>query len=318
MQPLVSIITINYHQADVTCALLDSLDRVTYPSFEVIVVDNGSGPDDLERLRKRTDRIRLVEAGANLGFTGGNNLGMDCARGDYFLLLNNDTEVEPDFLDALVKAMEADPRIGLASPKIRYHHTPELIQYAGGRRLNPYTIQGAWIGSREQDLGQYDADRDTDLAHGAAMMIRREVVETVGGLGEDFFIFYEELDFSERVRRSGWTIRYVSGSTVWHKESLTVGRETPFRTYYMTRNRLLYLRRNVFGLHRLSAALWFSCVTIPGQTARFAVRRRWDLLGAFWRGVRWHIDGPRQVEAVGPQDPRPSAAAGTLMSRAAR
>ena len=136
MPPLVSIVTLNWNQAAVTCDLLASLERVTYPRVEVVVVDNGSEPRDLALLDAYYPHPRLIKSPTNLGFTGGNNLGMRQARGEYVLLLNNDTEVEPDFLEPLVAAMEADSGLGACSPKIRYFHEPERIQALFRARLH--------------------------------------------------------------------------------------------------------------------------------------------------------------------------------------
>lgn len=294
MAPLVSIITINYNQAAVTCALLDTLAGLTYPNIEVIVVDNGSAAGEAAMIRDRYPDVHVIARPTNTGFTGGNNTALCMANGDYLFLLNNDTEVPPGFLEPLVEAMENDGAIGLASPKIRFFHSPDRIQYAGGFPINPYTGRGRLVGYGEIDQGQHDRSGRTHLAHGAAMLIRRRVLERIGMLGDLFFIYYEEFDFTERARRAGYAIQYVAGSVVLHKESVTVGKENAFKTYYMTRNRLLYLRRNVFGLPFWFSIFFFLLVAVPRHTIRYLARRRLDLLSAFYRGLLWHVR-PRNV-----------------------
>lgn len=294
MPPLVSIVTLNWNQAEVTCALLDTLRDVTYPNLEVIVVDNGSRPEDAALLRERHPWIRLIENGRNEGFTGGNNVGIQASRGDYVLLLNNDTEVPAGFLEPLIEAMENDPAIGIASPKIRFHYAPDTIQYAGCDAINRYTGRGRLTGFGQIDRGQHDRSGRTELAHGAAMLIRRSVFERIGLLSDLFFIYYEEFDFTERTRRAGFEVQYVAESLVMHKESVTVGKENAFKTYYMTRNRLLFLRRNLFGASFWLALSFFLAISVPANTLRFILRRRFDLLGAFWRGLVWHLV-PRSV-----------------------
>jgi len=290
MRPLVSIVTLNWNQAEVTCDLLHSLSCATYPRIEVIVVDNGSDPRDVAKLSRVFPRPRIVSSRENLGFTGGNNLGMRVARGEYVLLLNNDVEVDPGFLEPLVAAMEADPGLGAASPKIRYYHDPLRLQYAGGTAVDARTGQARWIGSGEIDEGQHDVSGETEMGHGAALMIRRRVLEEVGLLGEDFFIYYEELDFGTRLRRAGWRVHYAAESVVWHKESVTVGKASPFKTYFQTRNRVLYLRRHASGRRRALALARLVGLVAPVHIARHALAGQWEHARAVIRGLRWHLE----------------------------
>lgn len=289
MQPLISIITINYNQYEVTCALLDTLKELTYSAYEVIVVDNGSGANEAARLAAAYPTFRILAAPSNLGFTGGNNIGMEAARGAYFLLLNNDTEVPQGLLEPLVERMQSDSQIGICSPKIRYHHTPGMLQYAGSSAINRFTARGCKIGWGEYDHGQHNTSGPTALPHGAAMLIRRSVVEHIGMLSDHFFIYYEEHDFAERAKRAGYTIHYVAESAVSHKESVTVGKESVFKTFHMTRNRLLFTRRNVSNPAKGLAIAYFLLCAVPKNLAAYFIRRRFDLLAAFWRGVIWHF-----------------------------
>jgi len=135
--PLVSIITINYDQSRITCELLNSLKGITYPEVEIIVVDNASPTDDPGIIKDSFPEIVFIPSEKNLGFAGGNNLGIRVAKGKYILLLNNDTEVDPGFIEPLVAKLESDPLIGAVSPKIRFHHTPDTIQFAG---YSPLTL----------------------------------------------------------------------------------------------------------------------------------------------------------------------------------
>lgn len=295
--PRVSIILLNWNQFDVTAACLRTLASLSGPTYEVIVVDQASRNEEGRRLRDAFPWIRLVESPNNCGFTGGNNLGMHQAEGDLILLLNNDTEVPADFLQPLVDHFDACPRSGIASPKIRFFDSPTIIQYAGCKGLSEWTMRGGLIGFGEQDTGQYDEPCEVALAHGAAMMIRREVLEDIGLLAEDFFIYYEEFDFCARARRSGWTIHYVPDSLVMHKESVTVGKASPMKTEYMTRNRINYLRRNLKGVRRMTTLVYVLAVSVPVNVFRYAIKREWVHVGALWRGVVWHAR-PRKVHAT--------------------
>ncbi|MDO7887386.1 glycosyltransferase family 2 protein [Hymenobacter cheonanensis] len=287
--PLVSVISINYNQARVTCDLVASLRRITYPSLEIIVVDNASPADDPDVIKERFPEVKLIKSAQNLGFAGGNNLGIAQAKGEYLLFLNNDTEVERGFLEPLVELFETTPRAGIASPKIKYFDGEQLIQYAGSRGINPWTGRSITIGHLEADRGQHNASAPTALADGAAMLVPRRVLAAVGPMPELYFLYYEELDWCERIKNAGFTCHYVAESTVYHKESVSVGKASVLKTYYMNRNRLLFIRRNSRGWARLTSTLVFVAAALPKQALRYARQRDWSHLRALGRGLRWNL-----------------------------
>ncbi|WMJ73211.1 glycosyltransferase family 2 protein [Cytophagaceae bacterium ABcell3] len=286
--PKVSIITINFNGASVTCDLIESLRNVTYPNFEVIVVDNAS-QENPDIIKERYPEVVLIKNKENLGFAGGNNAGFRAASGKYFMLLNNDTEVHPEFLHPLVARLESDPLAGAVSSKLIYHNTDGIIQYAGSSMINPYTGRSSFLGQKEKDQGQYDVCCQTHYAHGAAMMVPRRVVEEVGLMADLYFLYYEELDFCERIKEAGYAIWYIGTSVVYHKESMSVGKQNPIKTYYMTRNRLVYMRRNVRGIKLFISMLYFTVIAMPKHTLSHLAARRKDLLKAFYRGVAWNL-----------------------------
>ncbi|MFN6945298.1 MAG: glycosyltransferase family 2 protein [Cytophagaceae bacterium] len=286
--PLVSIITINYNGADVTCELLESLRKVTYPNMEVIVVDNAS-KENPDVIQERYPEVELIKNPKNEGFAGGNNVGFRAAKGKYFMVLNNDTEVHPNFLQPLVAKLESDPIAGAVSSKLIYYNTEGVIQYAGSSMINPYTGRSSFVGQKEVDNGQYDVCCLTHYAHGAAMMVPRKVVEEVGLMADLYFLYYEELDFCERIKGAGYSIWYIGNSEVYHKESMSVGKQNPLKTYYMTRNRLVYMRRNVKGIKLMISMAFFFMLAVPKHTLVHLKSRRLDLLSAFYRGVYWNF-----------------------------
>lgn len=287
--PLVSIISINYDHPEVTCAMLLSLRRISYPAVEIIILDNASPHDDPAVIRESFPEIIFIQSKENLGFAGGNNLAIRQARGKYILLLNNDTEVEPGFLEPLVAKLESDSRIGAVSPKIKFFNAPDTIQFSGQAPINPYTIRSHGFGFGEKDTGQFDTDTTTSFVHGAAMMIPREVLMKVGLMAECYFLYYEELDWGSRISRAGYQLWYVHGSTVFHKESISTGKFSPFKTYYMNRSRLLYLRRNVSGFPFLIAVLYQLIVSIPKNSLVFLLKSRTGHFKAYSRAVMWHL-----------------------------
>ena len=288
-KPLVSIISVNYKQARVTCEMLASLQAVTYPNYEVIVVDNASPAHEVIPIGEQFPHVRLICSAKNLGFAGGNNLGIAAAKGEYLLFLNNDTEVEPGFLEPLVALFEADPTVGIASPKLIFYGTDNLIQYAGCSNISPWTGRSETVGLLEKDLGQHNTSSETALAHGAAMMVPRDLIQKTGLMPELYFLYYEELDWCEMIKRAGYRCHYVAEATVYHKESVSVGQGSLLRTYYMYRNRLLFIRRNSSGLRLWSGALFFLLVAVPKQSLRFLLKREQAHLRELWRGLAWHL-----------------------------
>lgn len=223
---IISVISVNYNGYELTCAMVDSLlCRVRSP-LEIIVVDNGSARDEAALLQERYPNIKALRSERNRGFAGGNNLGIAAATGDYLLLLNNDTEIEDDSLHFLCDTLDADPRIGAVCPKIRFFAPPRAIQFAGYTPLSCITLRNALIGFNAVDNDTFDTPHDSPYAHGAAVMVRREVIAGAGLMSEIYFLYYEEIEWSLRIREQGWRIAYNPRVTVFHKESATTGQQS--------------------------------------------------------------------------------------------
>lgn len=287
--PLVSIITVNYNHPEVTCELLASLRKITYPNVEIIVVDNASPQDDPAIIPKSYPEVRFIQSEVNLGFAGGNNLAIRESKGEYLLMINNDTEVDPGFLEPLVRKFQSNPGIGGVSPKIMFYHQPDTLQFTGQTPINSFTIRSRGLGFGLKDTGQFDQDAPTSFIHGAAMMVSREVLKKVGLMAESYFLYYEELDWGARIRKAGFELWYVHNSLVLHKESVSTGRLSPLKTYYMNRSRILYLRRNVTGFTFLVAILYQLCIAIPKNALVFAFSRDKGHIAAYNKAVWWHI-----------------------------
>jgi GT2 family glycosyltransferase len=288
--PLISLITVNYNQAVVTCDMLESTRSLTYPRYEIIVVDNGSKEDPTERIRQGNyPNVTVVVSPDNLGFSGGNNLGISHAQGDYYFLLNNDTFVTPNLLELLLEPFRKDPSVGVTCPKIRFHDQPTIIQYAGYRPLNEYTGQTWAVGLMEPDQGQHDQAGPTYFAHGAAMMVSRTVLERAGTLDDSFFLYYEELDWSARIRRAGFQIYYQAAALIYHRESMSVGKANAMKVYYHTRNRLWFMRRNVEGLPLLIFYLYYFSLALPKAILNYSFPWQPDYLKAVKDAVVWNL-----------------------------
>ncbi len=151
-KPLVSIITLNWNQTEVTCAFLESTKMLSYKNYEILVCDMGSNIDPSEQISKLGfPNTTVLRSNENLGFTGGNNWGMRQAKGDFIFIVNNDTEVTPLLLDVLLEPFYNDPQIGVTCPKIRFYDHPTLIQYAGFNPIDVYTGRTTAVGNQEED-----------------------------------------------------------------------------------------------------------------------------------------------------------------------
>lgn len=288
---LVSIVTVNYNHSHVTEDLLQSLMAVNkYPSLEIIVVDNGSKDDPTPIWRQTYPNVHFIRSEVNTGFAGGNNIGIRAAKGDYLFLINNDTEVTPSLIGLLVDLMEQRPEIGMASPKIRYFESPQLIQYAGYTKVNYFTGRNACIGQFEPDEGQYDHQiHPTAYAHGAAMMVRRDAIDKAGLMREGYFLYYEELDWSERIRRAGYEIYVCLPAVIFHKESVSVGRNTALKTYYMIRNRILFLRYFASTPSFILFCFYYAFFVVPRNMISFILNGDAAFIPVMFRAIGWHF-----------------------------
>jgi len=185
--------------------------------------------------------------------------------------------------------MENNTSIGAVSPKIRYHHTPNMLQYAGFTPIHNLTIRNHAVGFNQIDKGQFDVDSKTFFAHGAAMLVSRETIKQIGMMADIFFLYYEELDWGNRIRKSGKEIHYVHNSLIYHKESVSTGLFSPMQVYYLNRSRLLYMRRNIKGINFLLSLLYLLFISIPKNYLTFLIKHKSKLFLAYHNAIAWHV-----------------------------
>ena len=286
MDITLSIITINYNGLKDTCELIESL-PLGLPSMEVIVVDNASKEDEASILEKRYPNIKVIRSNKNLGFAGGNNLGIKAARGKYLFFINNDTllSLQPSAIDHLIHRLESDEKIGMVCPKIRFAWGNNPIQFAGYTPLSRFTMRNRSIGFGETDKGQYDTPNSTPYAHGAAMMVKREALEKVGIMPECYFLYYEELDWSMMFTRAGYTIWYEPACTIYHKESQATGQNSPLKVYYLTRNRILFVKRNKKGYAKYITYAYLICMVAPRDIIKYTLKGEFKLVLSVIKGL---------------------------------
>jgi len=245
---LVAVLVLSWNGREDTLACLRSLERVDYPELLLLVVDNGSSDGTADAVRREFPEVELLALEANLGFAGGNNAGIRRALelgADYVLVLNNDVEVDPGFVTALLEESERRPGAGALSPKILYFDPPDLVWFAGASFDPRSGYNGRQRGYRERDDGRFDEVVETDRVCGAAMLVARPVLESVGVFDGELFAYSEDTDWSLRAHAAGYRHYVVPASKVWHKVSVSSGGESsPTTLYYGLRNTIAVSERH--------------------------------------------------------------------------
>jgi GT2 family glycosyltransferase len=268
--PRVVVVVLNWNGRVDTLACLASLTAVDYPNWEVIVVDNGSEDGSVDAVRKAHPAVAVIESAENLGFAGGNNLGIDVAlqrAADFILLLNNDTTVAPDLLSVFVRVAHDRPDAGALSGKIYFMNDPQRLWYAG-TRWNRSGAAFEHVGQGVVDGGDcFEQVCETDYACGCAMFLRASAVRAIGPLDERFFLLFEETDWCFRAKRAGFRSLFVPGARLWHRVSASLGgRGVPLYEYFYARNRLLWAEMHLPRARR--AAVWLNTLGTISSLAK--------------------------------------------------
>ena len=289
----VAIIIINWNSFDYTNDCLLSLGEIDGDMAEVILVDNCSTDDSLPRLKEAFPDLHYVENDDNLGFSEGNNSGIDYALAqgfEYLLLLNNDTFVAPDFLSEMMKMLESDPSIGAIQPKIYYNHDRNLIWSAGGKFSSTFTLP--WSrGNNKQDRGNYNEVMEIDWITGCAFLVRSKIIKEVGGLSNLFFYgCFDDVEWSFRIKESGYRLMYCPTSVVYHAVAASSSGEKgaegvlkPFFHYMVNRNHIILLRLHTKPIFKFTSYL-YQLIKCGGSVGYFLLRNRPKKLKAALHG----------------------------------
>jgi GT2 family glycosyltransferase len=310
--PSVAILLLNWNGYQDTLECLDSLHALTYPNFNIILCDNGSSDNSIQHFEQwakgRTvshcrlvrqdaesathpvqEKLIIIENQANLGFAGGNNVGLRFALTQpfkYVWLLNTDTTVEPDALTKLVAEVEANPKIGMCGSTLLYYHAPDTIQTLGGGSINRYTGAPQHICSfqkLQQPILQAEILKRMDYVMGASMLVTRKFLEEIGLMEERYFLYYEEIDWAERAKGK-FELGYAPESIVYHKEGRSVGNQpkaySDMSVYYMTRSRVRFMRK--FFPRALPIVYARLLLSVVGQCAK----GKFNQTKAIWKGLR--------------------------------
>jgi hypothetical protein len=287
--PEVLLVTVNWNGLNDTLECLASIRKIHYQNYRVVVVDNGSSGNDATVLKGLPhEQIELVVIDKNHGYAKGVNAGIKYAEAkyspDYFLLLNNDTIVAPDFLDQLVVAAESGDSIGIAGPKVYYYDAPNMIQSIGAK-INMYTGEASYPGLKKMDVGQYENVCDVDWV-GPCALVKAAVFNKIGYYDEDYFAYWEDVDFCIRAKKAGYQVHYIPGAKIWHKLCGTYKDSSDLVYYYMSRNRIWFMKENASRCeYRCFLAYMCSC-HIWIVTLQLIITWKVKHLKAFWRGIR--------------------------------
>lgn len=298
-QPCVISVILNTNRRADTVACLASLIQNSYENHQVIVLDNHSTDGSVAAIRATFPTVQILALADNRGYAGNNNVGIAAALAqgaDWIFVLNEDTILAPDCLTQLVRVGESAPNIGIVGPLVYHHHTPTIIQSAGGRLSADWN--SVHLAKDEPDQNQFTAPHLVDWISGCGILVRRAVIEAVGMIDERYFYFWEETEWCLRAGKAGWRILHVPAAKLWHKGVQVDHRPKPSVTYYATRNRLLTLAK-----HHAPLRVWLQ---VWGQLLRilvsWTVQPKWRHMvahrNAMWRGMidflrrRW---GPMPV-----------------------
>ncbi len=308
--PRVLLIVVNWNGRAYLEGCLTSLFALDYPAFSVAVVDNASMDASPDFVRERFPQVELIRSSHNLGYGGGANLALRTCRADVAVILNTDITVPPDWLTHLIAPMMADPAIGIAGCKM-YYPGGRTIQHAGGFITLPQAWPGHY-GLDDEDLGQHDVSRDVDYVIGAALAVRRTVLEQVGLFDEGYFLYYEDVDLCQRARRAGYRVVYIPAAWLIHLESATTIKGSPAYLEQFSRGRWRFILKHLASAQILNATLpaeraWLArCGFVERQAAAAVYEATIDALPEIWqarmrdgRGEMQPLTAEAQVVLVG-------------------
>ena len=284
-EKLISVILVNFNGLIDTCTFIESWINIIHSfDYEIIVVDNGSNEDESVLLKQLYPDIVSLRSEANLGFAGANNLGYSVSKGDWIFFLNNDTIIIEDTLPAFVHQLAENGKMAGISPLILNNDLQHTVQFAGYTHLNRLTLRNKAI--LEGDMPQLMQHAiKTEFLHGAAMLFKREAIERVGTMSEDYFLYYEEFDWCEHFRKKGYELWVSPSLKIIHCNSKTIGAESPLKTYYLTRNRLLFAYNNYYKALFVFTFCYHLLCAYPYHIVRALVGRKYDTAKSICKGL---------------------------------
>jgi len=291
--PLIYSVVLNWNQPEDTLACLDSLARQDEIRQNLLIVDNASTDDSVQRIQACFPQAEILVNPSNLGFGRGFNCGVGHAfrvGADYVFIANNDTFLEPHTISTLLRHMTRD--VGLLAPAIYYASHPEVIWSMGGK-TNRWNLEVIEDVRGKPDPGNWPDVLERDFVTGCGLLIPRETFERVGLFDDRFQMYYEDSDLSHSIRRVGLRILVIPGAKMWHKVALSSGgSDSPNERYWMARSSTLFFRKHARGIQWPVIIFWRMGSTLR-TTLRLSLHRKWQSLAAYWRGLRDGLRDPQ-------------------------
>lgn len=284
--PLVVCVVLNTNHREDTLECIASINKNTYDNAKTILLDNDSTDGTLQAAETLFPKVKTIELSQNLGYAGNNNVGIKAAMelgADWIFILNEDTILAPECISRLVEVGGSNPNIGIVGPMVYHHNEPEIIQSAGGCTDKYFH---AWhLGQDEADKGQYQTTHEVDWISGCGIMVRRTLIDQIGGIDERFYYYVEEFELCLRAKEAGWKIINVPKAKLWHKGVQRNYVPKPSVTYYATRNRLLLLSK-----HHAKPTIWIGIFwqylrTFTSWTIKPKWRKKRQHRNAMVRGI---------------------------------
>ena len=278
---LISVISVNYNGYYDTCNFIDSWTSIISSfRYEIIIIDNGSEIDESILIKNRYPNIITYRSEKNLGFAGANNIGIKLAKGNILFFLNNDTLIINDTLPQFLKKLDYNKVAGI-SPVILDQDKDFSIQFAGYTELSEITLRNKALTYFKDD----NRSIKTAFLHGAAMAFKREAIENVGIMNEDYFLYYEEFDWCEKFKKKGYEIYVEPSFKIVHKNSGTIGLNSPIKAYYLTRNRLLFAYNNRSKYKLFFIILYHLSIAYPYHFIKALIYGKKEIAKAEIRGI---------------------------------
>ncbi|OQY05503.1 MAG: glycosyl transferase family 2 [Bacteroidetes bacterium 4572_117] len=294
MSPKVTVLILSYNGKELLKDSVSSYLANDYPNFEVAVIDNGSVDGTKEFVEKEFPQAKVVRIDDNRGYSGGFNFGLEYAfdksQSKYAIITNNDVKADPKVISELVKVAEMDEKNAFVTGKVYYFDKPNTLQTVG-KKEDPIYWNGGHIGSKEEDKGQYEEVAERFFADDIYTLVSKKMYDEVGAYDTNFLFQSEEYDWQARAKEKGYKIMYAPGSKIWHKESMTIGKQSPFKAFFDARNPMIVVMkykspeffRKYFWQHFKMDVFKNSLVRIKKMRPRVA----WSIWMGLFSGLRW-------------------------------
>ena len=292
--PKVTVLILSYNGKELLKDSVSSYLANDYPNFEVVVIDNGSIDNTKEFVEKEFPKAKLIRLEKNRGYSGGFNFGLEYAfdksKSKYAIITNNDVKADSKVISELVKVAEMDEMNGFVTGKVYYYDMPDTLQTVG-KKEDPIYWNGGHIGSKEKDIGQYEHISERFFADDIYTLVSKKMYDEIGAYDTNFLFQSEEYDWQARAKEKGYKIMYAPGAKIWHKESMTIGKQSPFKAFFDARNPMIVIMKykspeffkHFFRRYFKYNILKNSLVRIKKMRPRVA----WSIWMGFFSGLKW-------------------------------